>query len=238
MISYKASSIPHLFRLKTPCALCRRLHNGKFSVCDFCENTLIPLGPACQHCATPLFETEFKQSLLICGHCLKQKPALDHVFAAYRFEESLRTLLHDFKYRENLHLSKFLISLMQTSHLDKLNQTECLIPVPTHKKRLRERGFNHTVILAKHLAKHIQRPCLSSHIKKMIDTPSQAKLDAPTRRRNLKNTFKLKPLPYKHVTLVDDLITTGSTANELAFQLKTQGVIRVDLWCIAKTCLV
>ena len=233
-ISYKIRSIiPHLLHLKTPCALCRRLHHGKFSVCTFCENALIPLGPACKHCATPLFET----NLLVCGHCIKQKPPLDYVFAAYRFEEPLRTLLHDFKYREGLHLTKFLTSLMQTSLIDNTYQTECLIPIPAHKKRLQERGFNQAMVLAKHLAKHMQRPCLSSHIQKIIDTPSQAKLDAPARRRNLQNTFKLKTIPYKHVTLIDDLITTGSTANELAFQLKAQGVERVDLWCIAKTCL-
>jgi len=155
------------------------------------------------------------------------------VFASYRFEEPLRTLLHDFKYRESLHLAKFLSSIM-----GEIPPTECLIPVPSHKKRLRQRGFNHAVILAQHLAKKIQRPYLTSHIQKIIDTPSQAKLDASERRRNLQNAFKIKALPYQHVTLIDDLITTGSTANELALQLKAQGVARVDLWCIAKTCLV
>jgi len=193
----------------------------------------MPLGPACRHCATPLFETHLR----VCGHCSQKKPHLDHVFAAYRFEEPLRTLLHDFKYRESLHLSKFFASLMQASFIDDIYQTECLIPVPSHKKRLRTRGFNHAVILAKYLAKKIQRPCLTSHIQKIIDSPSQAKLDAPARRRNIKNTFEIQKPPYKHVTLIDDLITTGSTANELAFQLKAQGVERVDLWCIAKTCL-
>lgn len=233
-INYINRSISYLLRLKTPCALCRRLHQGEFSVCTLCENTLMPLGLACKHCATPLFDTK----ALICRHCIKKKPPIDHVFAAYRFEEPLRTLLHDFKYRENLHLDKFLISLMQKSHINQPYQTECLIPVPTHKKRLKKRGFNHTVILARHLAKQLERPCLSSHIQKIIDTPSQAKLDAAARRRNLQNTFQLKAFPYKHVTLIDDLITTGSTANELAYQLKAQGVRRVDLWCIAKTCLV
>jgi len=176
--------------------------------------------------------------MLICGHCIKKKPPIDRVYATYRFEEPLRTLLHEFKYREGLHLGRFLTSLMLQSHDDTDDQTQCLIPVPTHRKRLQERGFNHAAILAKHLAKQIQRPCLLSHIQKVIDTPSQAKLDAPERRRNIKNTFKLKTLPYQHITLVDDLITTGSTANELAFQLKAQGVKHVDLWCIAKTCLV
>jgi len=228
-LSYKISSIPHLLRLKTPCALCRRLHQGQYSVCSFCEQTLPRLGPACTHCATPLANTK----LHLCNPCIKKKPALDQVFATYRFEEPLRTLLHDFKYRESLHLTQFLTHIM-----GKIPQTECLMPVPSHKKRLRKRGFNHAVILAQHLAKKIQRPCLTSHIKKIIDTPSQAKLDAPERRRNLQQAFRIKPVPYQHVTLVDDLITTGSTANELAFQLKAQGVARVDLWCIAKTCLV
>ncbi|MDF1684567.1 MAG: ComF family protein [Legionellaceae bacterium] len=231
-LSYKISSIPYLLRLKTPCALCRRLHRGPYSVCTFCEHALIPLGPACQHCATPLINIKNKTKLKICSQCIKKKPALDHVFASYRFEEPLRTLLHDFKYRESLHLAKFLVSIM-----GKIPPTECLIPVPSHKKRLKKRGFNHAVILAQLLAKKIQRPCLTSHIQKIVDTPSQAKLDAPERRRNLQNTFKIKALPYQHVTLVDDLITTGSTANELALQLKAQGVARVDLCCIAKTCL-
>lgn len=231
-LSYKISSIPYLLRLKTPCALCRCLHRGPYAVCTFCEHMLMPLGPACQHCATPLVKTRIKTKLNLCNTCIKKKPALDHVFTSYRFEEPLRTLLHDFKYRESLHLASFLASIM-----GEISSTECLIPVPSHKKRLKNRGFNHAVLLAQILAKKIQRPCLTSHIQKIIDTPSQAKLDAPERRRNLQHAFQIKALPYQHVTLIDDLITTGSTANELALQLKAQGVARVDLWCIAKTCL-
>lgn len=235
-LSNKIISIPHLLRflrLKTPCALCRCLHDGPYAVCSFCEAMLPRLGPACTHCATPLANT--KQRL--CSPCSKKKPALDQVFATYRFEEPLRTLLHDFKYRESLHLTQFLTSIM-SNNSNQITQTECLIPVPSHKKRLKQRGFNHAVLLAQHLAKTIQRPCLTSHIQKIIDTPSQAKLDAPERRRNLQQAFRIKPVPYQHVTLVDDLITTGSTANELAAALKAEGVTRVDLWCIAKTCLV
>jgi ComF family protein len=218
-------------RLHTPCSLCSCLHQTKAPICSACEALFIPLGAACLHCATPLPDISYTR----CGHCIKQPPALDTVFTPYRFEEPLRTLLHLFKYHEQLHIALFLAKKMQQALPPITPQTTCLIPIPIHPKRMRTRGFNQAALLAQHLAKQLKTPYLSNHIKKIKNTTAQAELDARTRHTNLRGSFSIKPIPYTHVILVDDLITTGSTANELARQLKNQGVHEVSLWCVAKT---
>ena len=229
----KNGSIAHQWRLKTPCSLCSGYHQTPEPLCTYCESLLIPLGPACLLCATPLPDAAFTQ----CGHCIKHPPSLDKVFAPYRFEEPLRTLLHDFKYREKLYLGDYLAEKMLLSSPPHVPKNTCLIPIPLHKKRIHKRGFNQAAILANNLAKKQGLPCLLHQIKKIKNTSPQAELEATARRKNIRNSFKIKPIPYQHVILIDDLITTGSTANELAYQLKLQDVKEVHLWCIAKTCL-
>lgn len=193
----------------------------------------MPLGPACRHCATPLPDN----STTRCGYCIKRLPALDEVFTPYRFEEPLRTLLHDFKYREKLHLAPYLAQHIQRGIPPSAYQNTCFMPVPMHPKRMRARGFNQAALLAKCLAKALKKPYLAHHMRKIKSTPPQAKLEAKIRRENLRGSFKIKAITYPHITLIDDLITTGSTAHELAYQLKKQGVQTVNLWCMAKTCL-
>ncbi len=229
----KKASITHRWRLKTPCSLCSEYHPTHSPLCTYCESLLMPLGAACAQCATPLPDAHFTQ----CGHCIKRPPSLDAVFAPYRFEEPLRTLLHDYKYREKLYLSHFLAEKMLLTSPAIIPKNTCFMPIPLHKKRLRKRGFNQAAILVNHLAKKLGKPCLLDHIQKIKNTLPQAALEAKARRQNIRNSFKIKPIPYQHVILIDDLITTGSTANELAYQLKKQGALSVQLWCIAKTCL-
>lgn len=228
---YKIASIPHLLRLPAICALCDHYHTGRFAVCSACTTLFMPLGAACHHCAHPLPD----EKLLICGHCCKKPSVLDRTLTAYRFEEPLRTLMHDFKYREGLYLLTFLGMLMQHALPTEGYTTDCLIPVPMHPKRIRQRGFNHAAELAKHLSHHLKVPYDVSHCHKHRNTRPQAGLNQTERCQNLKGAFHVTPMPYAHVTLIDDLLTTGSTAKELAGTLKQQGVKRVDLWCCART---
>ncbi len=224
------ASIAQRLRLPIVCALCNQYHRGNLAICAGCHQHLLPVGHACYHCALPLPNSTFS----ICGHCIKQKPYVDEAIAAYRFEEPLRTLLHEFKYREGLYLSSFLASLMLSAQRSSTLSTECLIPVPMHPKRLRQRGFNQAAELTKHLAKALNIPYGLAHCTKHINTLPQAKLNAHLRQQNLRNAFQTKPLPFKHITLIDDLITTGSTVNELAKSFKEQGVLRVDVWACAR----
>ncbi len=229
----KAGSISHSWRLKTPCSLCSQYHKAEAPVCSYCESLFIPLGPACQQCATPLPDAHIRY----CGHCIQKPPPLDAVFTPYQFEGALRTLVHDFKYREKLHLSLFFAKQMLHTPPDFNATNTCIMPIPLHKARIQTRGFNQAAVLAINLAQHLHLPCFVKHIKKIKNMPPQAALEAKNRKQNIRNTFHIKPITYEHVILIDDLITTGSTANELAHQLKLQGTQTVSLWCLAKTCL-
>ena len=227
---HKITTISQRMRLPAICVLCNQYHRGRLAICAECHQHLTPIGPACYHCALPLPEGDF----LICGHCCKKKPDVDQTIAAYCFEEPLRALLHEFKYHEGLYLCSFLASLIANAIPPDAAMTQCLIPVPMHPKRLRQRGFNQAAELTKQLGHTLKLPYELSHCKKIINTAPQASLNGQQRRQNLQHAFEATPLPYQHITLIDDLFTTGSTVNELANVLKKQGVTRVDVWCCAR----
>lgn len=227
---YELNSITQWFRLSSSCVLCDQTHRGKHAVCCDCQILLTPLGPSCQYCATPVPDLSY----FVCGHCCKRKPHFDYVYAAHRFEEPLRALLHEFKYREGLYLCSFLASLMASTLPLKATQTELLIPIPMHPKRLRLRGFNQAALLTKHLSRLLSIPYSLNTCQKIINTPPQAGLAAHQRLSNLRHAFQVAPISYQHVTLIDDLLTTGSTVGELAKQIKKQGVKQVDVWCCAR----
>jgi ComF family protein len=193
---------------------------------------LIPkLGPACPYCAKPSPQSDY----LICGTCIKNPPYYDNALVAYAFEEPLRSLLHQFKYHHQLYLCSFFGRLIVDAWKQKKSMPQCLIPVPMHPKKLKERGFNQTVLVAKYLGKALNIPYNRTSCQKIRPTKAQASLNGDQRRTNLKNAFHLQPIPYTHVALIDDLLTTGSTANELARTLKKAGVSHVEIWCSART---
>jgi ComF family protein len=226
----KVSSISQLLRVPSLCLLCKQYHDVSLAVCDACIEYFSTLEHKCRYCSFPLPDSNYA----ICGACAVKNPAFDKVITTYRFEEPLRTLLHEFKYEEGLYLLKVIAKLMLNAFTETDAETECLIPVPMHPKRIRARGFNQSVELAKYLSKIIHRPYDVNLCTKIKNTPPLASMDAKARKKNIKNTFHCKPSSYQHVTLVDDLLTTGSTANELSATLKKSGISKVTVWCCAR----
>ncbi|MBI2785841.1 MAG: ComF family protein [Legionella longbeachae] len=227
----KIWSLTQSLRLSSICSLCNQFHNSRMAVCSQCIELLTPLGPACQHCAYPLADTQY----LVCGRCIKKTPHFDRAMIQYTFEEPLRSLLHLFKYHNGLYLGSFLCHLMMQTVRNYEKMPECLIPVPMHPQRIKLRGFNQAAILALSLAKKLQLPCDLSSCQKILNTAAQASLDGEQRQKNLRHAFKTKRISFQHVAIIDDLLTTGRTANELAFTLKKSGVKQVDVWCCART---
>lgn len=224
-----------LSHLKFPaiCSLCNQYHTKSSSVCSDCLDCFTLLGPACRFCALPLPDDSF----LVCGTCTQKKPSFDTVFVRYRFEEPLRTLLHQLKYRESLYLIPLIAQLMLMEVPVPIQNTNCFIPVPMHPKRLRQRGFNHAGELTKYLATRLKRPYALFDCKKIRHTQAQAVLSRKERIQNLKGAFHSNLKMYQRVTIVDDLLTTGSTANELVDTLKKQGISEVNVWCAARALL-
>jgi len=218
-------------RLSRVCILCNHYHLGYEAVCINCHEYLTPIPSACLSCAEPLPMSDF----MTCGTCIKKKPFVDYTFAPYRFEDPLRSLLHEFKYRHGLYLISFLAQLILKNLPEKAMQTECLIPVPMHTKRLRIRGFNQAAEIAKFVGNALNIPCEMNLCQKIIHTKPQAGLSAADRKKNLSNVFQVTSSEYTKITLIDDLLTTGNTVNELAKAFKQQGVTHVAVWCCART---
>jgi ComF family protein len=112
---------------------------------------------------------------------------------------------------------------------------ECLIPVPLHPVRLRERGFNQALELARPISQQLNLPLEPHIVQRRLHTRPQSELSGTTRRLNLRHAFHLAaPVPYRHVALIDDVVTTASTLNELARVLRQTGVKTIQIWAIAR----
>ena len=112
---------------------------------------------------------------------------------------------------------------------------DLILPVPLHKSRYRQRGFNQAIEIGRTVAGKLQIPLDLTSCKRHRDTPHQSQLSAKKRRKNLKNAFSvIKPIHARHIAILDDVMTTGSTAHELAYVLKKAGVSRVDVWVCAR----
>jgi len=112
------------------------------------------------------------------------------------------------------------------------------LAVPLAKDRLRERGFNQAELLAGWLAQALQLPLCRRALRRTRATPAQQELDAKTRQRNLHGAFALADgfvARGLHLALVDDVLTTGATAGEIAHLLRQNGAARVDVYCLART---
>jgi ComF family protein len=116
-----------------------------------------------------------------------------------------------------------------------LQKPDVIVPVPLHKSRYRQRGFNQALEIARTVSKDMQVPLDVYSCQRQHDTPQQSQLPAKQRRKNLKNAFAVvRPLNAAHVAILDDVMTTGSTVHELAKVLKKAGVAKVDVWVCAR----
>lgn len=212
------------------CVLCQFKYKGKHAICESCFYLLPRLSHPCHGCATPMLGS----SLEVCHRCLTTSRSTDHLMINYPFIEPLRSLIHTFKFHQGLYLTSLLATLMLYRGTP-MHLPELLIPVPLHPKRQALRGFNQAALLTNYLSRQLNIPHDLWACKKVRDTLPQSGYSASLRYQNLIDAFEVKALPYQHVALIDDVLTTGATVNHLASLLKQTGVARVDVWCIAKT---
>ncbi|KQT44007.1 hypothetical protein ASG44_04415 [Methylophilus sp. Leaf459] len=186
----------------------------------------------CPQCALPTLNGDY------CGICLQHPPAFDRTFAPFRYAYPLDRLLQQFKYHQQLPIGK-LITEAVLPHLPTLlaaNIPDVMIAMPMHTQRVRQRGFNHALELAKHLQKALKIPLDIDGCTRVMDTPSQAGMDMKTRIRNLRGAFASpKDWQGKHVLVVDDVMTTGASMHALAKVLKQAGAGQVSALVFART---
>lgn len=229
---------PAWWRPRISCLLCGALaDNGRLPLCSGCDTDLPWLAGRCSICALPLSE-----SGLTCGQCLRRAPAFEQVEVPLRYGFPVDTLITRFKHQANAPLGRLLAQIL-ARHLahafdDGLPRPDCLVPVPLSRLRERQRGFNQSALLADWLGTPTGLPVDNRLVQRIQDTPAQQGLDAATRKRNLRQAFALADgasVEGLHLALVDDVLTTGATAQAIARLLRKAGSVRVDVYCLART---
>ena len=213
------------------CHLCGEPNARADEFCKACWQDLPRFKFSCTQCGNEL-ATATKTP---CGHCLKQPPAFDRVIASFAYDIPVRQLISRFKFIGQINLAPLLAKSLLLSIQDNPTELQAILPVPLHTSRLRDRGFNQAVELARPLASALQLPLLLNEVERNKQTEIQSSLSASQREQNLRGAFSLiKPLPYQRIAIVDDVMTTGSTAHELAKILKENGAEYVEVWCVAR----
>ena len=214
--------------LAQTCYLCG--NSSSQAICNACLKDLPYKTSACLNCASTLDEVG------ICPECKQNPPPYTHTQALFSYTYPVDKLIKLAKFHQNLTILKLLANLM-AQHLTMEPRPDVLIPVPLHSKRLRQRGYNQSLELAKMIAKQSGIPINTRICKRRKYTrPQTALLNAQQREENLANAFKIKKIPstWQHIVLIDDVMTTGTTVKQLALAFKAAGISQIDVWCCAR----
>ncbi len=211
-------------------------------ICPACLSGLPYNEASCRRCAVPLV-TEVEGRVL-CGRCIKKLPAFDYAYSPLHYEDDVIRLVHQFKFSEKITFSRTLGEIMlecwqvkttKSGNVDAPNKPDYLLPVPLHKSRMRQRGFNQSIELSRVMAKKLNIPIEYDAVSRIRSTSAQTGLNSVQRKKNIKGAFKVvQKISAKRVLIIDDVMTTGSTVNELARILKKAGVEQVGVLCLAR----
>jgi len=194
-------------------------------LCPTCRSNLRARAPACcPRCDEPYISASTTNHL--CPRCIKDPPAFIWLKTATIFNETAAQAVHQFKYNGKTTLAAALTQCM----LQQLEQEirafgpQLIVPVPLHITRLRQRGYNQSLLLARNLARQLNLPIANNILKRTRATNSQTQLSARQRHHNLRNAFTCAALPRaQRILLVDDVVTTTATARACARALQAQG---------------
>lgn len=197
-------------------------------LCPACQASL-PVLPAtcCPQCSLPTTHGER------CGACLAHPPAFDRVSAGFAYDFPVDRLIQALKYGHQTaiagHLGKALLH-----HLD-ADDFDLIVPLPLHPQRLRERGFNQSVEIARGLARQLKRPLDTTSLTRTRPTPPQAHLPLKERQANVRGAFSCsRDFSGRRLLLVDDVMTTGATVNECSRILRLHGALTVHVAVVAR----
>lgn len=225
--------------LPRQCIICDS--ESESHICSYCLPSLPFLDSYCDKCGLPLNkEKNNKENLiLICVHCENDISDFNKFVTVFNYKEPIRKLIKDFKYYNNILFQKVLGDFLFDKILSKYsdnNFPEVIIPIPSYKRKLRTRGYNQSIELARYLSKKLNIPLDLNYIIKIKDTKSQVGLDREARLQNLKESFVIKKIKnYNHIVIIDDVVTTGATVLNIKNIINSNDSnVIIDVWCLAK----
>ncbi len=233
----------------TTCILCNCVEVNEMALCDACRQELPWLTCACLSCALPLSspDTEVIPGRQFCGACLQNPLPFSQCHCMFTYDYPVDRLIQQLKFQQKPGYGKILGKLMATliqQHYQNTQFPDAIVPVPLHKTRLRERGYNQAYEIASSCATQLGIPLLIKNCRRIKATPHQSGLNASTRRKNLRAAFKILPSNStgltqnpRSIALVDDVMTTGATLAELSTAFQKSGTKEIHAWCVARTVL-
>lgn len=216
------------------CGLAGDVASGR-DLCAACHLALPWNRHACRRCALPLPAADAGG---LCGGCLTTASLLERVTASFAYAAPLDRLLPMFKFHQSMAAGRLLSGLMAEtlSGAASRSPNAVLVPIPLHRRRLRQRGYDQALELARPLAGRLGLPLAAGLLIRPKATGAQSRLDKSARQRNLSGAFVVNPrcvIP-PHVILIDDVMTTGATLEAAAQALRVAGVGRVEAWVCAR----
>lgn len=227
--------------LSAHCELCGDATESM--LCAACATQLPRIKDCCEICSLPLehsspHEYNDETELDICGECLRLRPDFDKLIAPFVYKDEIAWLINKFKHRSRAHFGDYLSQHLYRELQDHLRVNEkpdLITAVPLHWTRLLHRGFNQSELLARCISEHIEIP-YQNILHKRKRTAKQQNLERKSRLQNLRNAFQLKEnVEGKFISIVDDVVTTGATAQTLASLLVDAGARRIEVWALART---
>ena len=200
-------------------------------LCAGCEGDLPRNESACPGCAMTMPEADG-----ICSRCRRRRRAFDAAYVPYRYEFPLPELIQRMKYRGVLPITRILGCVLGRRLAERgALLVDAIVPVPLSAKREHQRGYNQAREIATFAARELGLPVEDRLVRRIRETAEQTGLSAGARRRNLRGAFMIHAgdVPA-NVAIVDDVLTTGATAESLAFALRRAGCRRIEVWAVAR----
>ncbi len=228
---YNCTLFNLLFGYAPLCPACSQVTDKPRHFCPACRNSLATISNPCKKCGLPIPQGSH------CGRCLTHPPPFEALISACVYQFPLSPIIQQFKFSARLYFAYPLSQLLADRLLQDSGRTwpECIIPVPLHNARQRQRGFNQAVELARPVAKRLNIALDHGSCTRHKHTRQQASLKRSQRQANLHKAFSLRrAISYRHVAIIDDVVTTANTVAAMAEMLRSHGVETVEIWCIAR----
>jgi ComF family protein len=226
-----------LARLFPKCCILCRQPSGALNCCAGCRGDMPWIRPSCNRCGGPL-PTGFRGHS--CARCTVPMRDVDQVLSALVYEFPIDRLITLAKFGARTDSAHALGELLGVYLLERkveglLDLPDLILPVPLHRRRLVRRGFNQALEIARPVATGLELALQTDLCVRDRNTLEQTRLTGPARYRNTRNAFRVThDLSGLHVAVVDDVITTGSTVEAIACELKRAGATRIQAWSVAR----
>lgn len=216
------------------CVVCREETKRDGVLCGECELNLPRNKTVCFQCGVNL---DSGHQANYCGQCLADPPSFQQTVSFFRYTHPLDQWITQLKFNQKL-LYGNLLGKLFAYEMAKSRTPDSfpniLLPMPLHENRLKSRGFNQALEIAKPISKILKIPIDYRSAQRIKNTQAQSLLSASERKENLKKAFAVKNKLPLHVAIIDDVMTTGTSVRELSKILKKSGVERIEVWCLAR----